>query len=209
MKNITTMLLILLTLIISCKNEKQKLWIISEKGLHLREKPDLLSKSIILIPFGEEITKLNDTEIEASVDKIGGNWINVNYNNNHGWVFDAFVNPFVKYNKLRGSISAYGLSENHGEMDHGKYSLLKINNKAICLLDDNSGLQFISDKVAIFQKFKFVKHSLGNQDNMFPTIENYYLIDGDQIKPLKNYLKSFNDIFSSPSDRKSTRLNSS
>ncbi len=87
-----------------------KVYVWSLHGIPLKQKPDVRSKSILIIPYGkqlqlqdittakQEVLFSNDVE---SLYELEGEWVRVAYNGKAGFVFDGFLSvmPPLKLNK--------------------------------------------------------------------------------------------------------------
>lgn len=82
----------------SCKKEvkeevpKGQLWVTTEKGLWLREEPNVNGKQIILIPFKEMVNIYEITDKDDTVSGVTDRWGRVKYNDKMGWAFRGFLN---------------------------------------------------------------------------------------------------------------------
>lgn len=71
-----------------------KRWVWSSDGVMLREQPNTTSKSLALIPRGEEIEVLSAAAappVAASVGGEAGHWVKATLKGKAGWVFDVFL----------------------------------------------------------------------------------------------------------------------
>lgn len=103
MQNKLILLLLSLSLIIFCKKETQNTEIkidtttdrlvIADGGLHLREKPDQASKSILLIPNHSIVTFLNETGEKKEINGYAAKWNQISYGDKTGYVYGAFISP--------------------------------------------------------------------------------------------------------------------
>ncbi|MCE9500837.1 MAG: SH3 domain-containing protein [Leptospira sp.] len=85
------LLLIILSIYFSCR-ENENVYIVSAKsGLVLREKPDQLSKRIITLPFKSKVTLLKLSDSEETINSQISKWYNINFNGQIGWVFGAYL----------------------------------------------------------------------------------------------------------------------
>jgi hypothetical protein len=82
----------------SCKKEikeevpRGQLWVTTEKGLWLRETPNVNGKQIILIPFKEMVYIYEITDKDDTVAGVTDRWGRVKYNDKMGWAFRGFLN---------------------------------------------------------------------------------------------------------------------
>lgn len=77
--------------------------VFAKSGLRLRTLPDLLSKSILTIPFGSEIEILHTLEEKVYIDWKAGKWLKVKYKENIGYAFDGYLmeyKEFRQFNKI-------------------------------------------------------------------------------------------------------------
>lgn len=72
----------------------QKKYISSIAGLNLRENKDVASKVISTIPFGKEISILQEDEEEIFLSDRYGKWLKVEYFGKTGWLFSGFLCDF-------------------------------------------------------------------------------------------------------------------
>ena len=63
-------------------------------GLKLRVGPGLDQPVLSVIPYGEQVEIIQNTEESISVEWLEGTWIKVRYGNEEGYVFDGFVTDF-------------------------------------------------------------------------------------------------------------------
>ena len=71
-----------------------KRWVWSSDGVMLREAPNTTSKSLALIPRGEEVEILSAAAappVAASVGGEAGHWVKATIKGKSGWVFDVFL----------------------------------------------------------------------------------------------------------------------
>jgi hypothetical protein len=103
---------ILLFLVVSCmgrsslQNEKPPARILSkimfvdaEGGLRVREEPNINSKVIKSLKYGDRVSTINYSENTSVIDGIEDNWISIKLSKNKiGWVFGGFLyetHPFI------------------------------------------------------------------------------------------------------------------
>jgi hypothetical protein len=94
MKKILFLLMILS--FIDCKkfgdyNGNTKLKVIAKSGLHLREKPDQKSKSILLLPMNSEVELLDNSKQMETIANQTGEWLKVKFKDKEGFAFSAFL----------------------------------------------------------------------------------------------------------------------
>lgn len=67
-------------------------------GLKLREQPNLNSKVLKVIDFGQKVlitdVVKNEYDERIEIDKIKGNWVSINFNEITGFVFDGYLSKF-------------------------------------------------------------------------------------------------------------------
>jgi hypothetical protein len=81
-------------------------------NLNLREKPDLNSKSICLIPYKDIVSIIELQENEIEIDGIRGRWAKIQWKNRTGWVFDAYVKS---KSQVKSIFHLYNISPIDGE----------------------------------------------------------------------------------------------
>ncbi|WP_108866816.1 SH3 domain-containing protein [Aquimarina aquimarini] len=93
--------------------DRNRFVVIAKNGLLIRERPDIYSERIWQLPFNKDIEVLEKTDVsfsfkdEESYVTIDGHWVkvafdNVNGNNQHGYVFDGFLQPYEAPTIFRG-----------------------------------------------------------------------------------------------------------
>ncbi|MCX7820224.1 MAG: SH3 domain-containing protein [Brevinematales bacterium] len=65
--------------------------VIAENGLVLRERPDINSKKITLIPYGTKVKVIEYSRKYDVIENTKACWVKVVYKNLVGWVFDGFL----------------------------------------------------------------------------------------------------------------------
>lgn len=71
-----------------------KRWVWSSDGVMLRDEPNTTSKSLALIPRGEEVEVLAAAAappVAATIGGEAGHWVKANLKGKVGWVFDVFL----------------------------------------------------------------------------------------------------------------------
>ncbi len=76
--------------ILHSENQNNK-YVIANSGLNMRLDANLDSKVIKIIPFGAKVEIKEISRLSLIIDGVKGNWVNVDYLNNKGWVFDAYL----------------------------------------------------------------------------------------------------------------------
>lgn len=84
----------MLTIAFSSCGEKKIKYVASPKGLNLRSKADLTSQKIAALPFMTKVTIINESGKNEFVAGRHGKWVNIEANNQKGWVFDGFLCEF-------------------------------------------------------------------------------------------------------------------
>jgi len=73
-------------------------WCVSSDGLRIREAPDMNSKQVALIAFGESAVVVQDKKDDGKepvlVAGVYGNWVQVRYGTLKGWAFSGFLRPY-------------------------------------------------------------------------------------------------------------------
>lgn len=95
-------------------------------GLHLRQQASTKSASKKLLPYGEQVAVISETEgKQISIDGLTGTWVKVIWNLDTGYVFDAYLTrlPLAppKNGPLPELLERYAL-ENLGVIDSVYYS---------------------------------------------------------------------------------------
>jgi hypothetical protein len=67
---------------------------VTAAGLKFREKPDLNSKTIQIIPQGKIITVIETKKEKQTITGVEGRWAKARYRWEEGWVFDGFLSDF-------------------------------------------------------------------------------------------------------------------
>lgn len=65
----------------------------SNGGLTLRQEPSREAKKISIIPDGEPVRILRNSEKQESIDGTLGTWVYIEQKQNQGWVFSGFLTP--------------------------------------------------------------------------------------------------------------------
>jgi hypothetical protein len=185
----------------------RKMWVIAKNGLYLREKPSISGKSIWLIPFGEEITTINNKKIPDKINGINGNWLNVKYKNKSGWSFDTFLNKVytsdnnnnLQLERFYGSYKLYGLNSFSSNLDAGTYSLLFYKNNKITFIDNDIGLKIINEDIVLFQEIIFFIIKENDVDMLTAHVGNFYVLSNGKLRNLSTYSQLIDDRYSSPS----------
>jgi hypothetical protein len=66
-------------------------WVNAKEGLIMREYPELGSKRITTIPYGEEVFLLEEIGDEITISNATGKWCIVQWQDKKGWVFGGFL----------------------------------------------------------------------------------------------------------------------
>lgn len=78
--------------------EGSYLTVVARSGMRLRMEPSMGSKTVRVIPYGEDVCVENTYGFEESLsERIGwadGHWILVSYSGTYGYMFDAFLSTF-------------------------------------------------------------------------------------------------------------------
>lgn len=98
-------------------------------GLHLRQQASAKSASKKLLPYGEQVVVISETEgKQLSIDGLTGTWVAVISNRDTGYVFDAYLTrlplapvELPKNGNLPGLLERYAL-ENLGAIDSVYYN---------------------------------------------------------------------------------------
>lgn len=102
---------------------QNSIYIITAKSLHLREKPDKLSKSLIQIPFQTEI-EIQEISEKVKLDSKFDSWGITKYKNKSGFVYLGFARPKTPLKSLRvihSSNEEYIINELIPENSNQKY----------------------------------------------------------------------------------------
>jgi len=121
-------LLIILVLLLSFYNTKAEEWIytvIASNGLSIRKYPDIDSKKISIVPFGE-LVRSNDPGISDNLDTIGGTigfWMKIKYKDITGFMFTGFLVSEDVFPLSRADTIPYVIIDEWAEYTvAGKYS---------------------------------------------------------------------------------------
>jgi hypothetical protein len=141
-------------------------------NVHLREKPDLNSKSICLIPYKGivNIIKLQKNEIE--IDGIKGKWAQIQWKNRTGWVSDAYIKD---KSQIKSIFHLYNISP----IDRGELS--KIIERNFHNWDERAN----ADKTVKLTMFDTLPYLLPEDDLLIISKNKIY---EDRIKSLYFYL---------------------
>src|SRR4030042_2221892 len=90
-----TFIFINVFLIYSKENSR---WITAGQGLYMREAPDEKSKKIETIPYGKEVTFIEESGEDVTMLNTTGKWTKIEWNGKKGWVFGGFLNDEPQYN---------------------------------------------------------------------------------------------------------------
>ena len=71
--------------------EQEKSNVIAFSGLKMRSAPSTKAKVIDIIPFGESVSLIENTDSLLTVEWLNGQWSKVNYQGMEGYVFDGFL----------------------------------------------------------------------------------------------------------------------
>ncbi len=83
-----SLIVILLSPVLSQQQQRQ---VLVKPALVMRDAPDVKSKMIGKIPFGQRISLEDARGPEVSLMGISGSWVKVNHGGMSGWVFGPFV----------------------------------------------------------------------------------------------------------------------
>jgi hypothetical protein len=92
----------------SFKNGEQlNVW--NKEGLPLKQQPGVSGKNLLVIPYGQSVTLINDAKpslpgtikinFYGGIYKLKGNWVKVAYKGKQGYVFDGYLSkmpPLIK-----------------------------------------------------------------------------------------------------------------
>ena len=73
------------------KEEEIYFWTSSKSGIHLREKPDIKSKSIYLLPFRTKLKHIETDSREDIVNSIKDHCVLIESKFGRGWVFSGYI----------------------------------------------------------------------------------------------------------------------
>ncbi len=101
----TLLTLLLLNLTVSAQSNKftkvyspgSNLYVYSEGGLSIREKPDAKAMLISVVKFGEKVEVLPDqgTRVSFTSTAVPGTWVKVKQGDKQGYMFDGFLSRFA------------------------------------------------------------------------------------------------------------------
>lgn len=91
MKKLVLMVFLILIFLVACSKSNETRWVNTNAGLKLRLEPSTESKQIDLIPDGEQVVILNKNKDEVSISNVTGRWVQIQWNEKTGWVFDGFL----------------------------------------------------------------------------------------------------------------------
>ncbi|HOT47338.1 MAG TPA: SH3 domain-containing protein [Spirochaetota bacterium] len=96
-KNINLMFILVLVFVCGCATNSSKqngmniLYVTSDNGLVLREKPNRQSKRIVVIPYNSRLQVIDGNGPTDTIDNNTGVWIKVRYKDMSGWVFGGYT----------------------------------------------------------------------------------------------------------------------
>jgi len=70
-------------------------YIAALSGVNLREEADSRSKVIQLLPYATEVTILEETSKNETIEGFSGNWLKVSANGNEGFIFGGYTIPIA------------------------------------------------------------------------------------------------------------------
>jgi len=83
------------------------LTVMAPSGLSLRSAPTINSRLLDVIPYGSEITVIENTFEDNPFEKfdwVEGNWVKINFEGQEGFVFDGFISklpmPNLQFEKV-------------------------------------------------------------------------------------------------------------
>ncbi|GBF44651.1 hypothetical protein LPTSP2_39550 [Leptospira ellinghausenii] len=84
-------------------------YIVASGGLNVRELPNLHSKIIYNIEYGEKIYWSKESKLEKPIiiSGISGNWVSVKFNKKVGYVFDGYLVPIIPPEEDSNDIEDY------------------------------------------------------------------------------------------------------
>jgi hypothetical protein len=94
MKKIFCLAMIISSLTLAAQNKPQ--YVAVKTGLNIREKPDAAAKVLDKIPYGTQISIIQNDEETVSLKTEGllGYWRKVKYNDKTGYILDSYLFPF-------------------------------------------------------------------------------------------------------------------
>ncbi len=146
-------------------------------NLHLREKPDLNSKSICLIPYKDIVNIIEIQGNEIRIDGIRGRWAKIQWKNKTGWVFDGYVK---NKSQVKSIFHLYNISPIDGD------ELSKIIERNFHGWDERVN----ADKTARLTMFDTLPYLLPEDDLVIISKNKIY---EDRIKSLYFYLPEISD----------------
>jgi hypothetical protein len=85
--------------------------VVAFSGLKLRIAPGLDQQVLTVIPYGEKVELIEETDIALSVEWLEGKWIKVGYEDQEGYIFDGFLTELpIPYNDFELSQNDLQLS---------------------------------------------------------------------------------------------------
>lgn len=165
------------------KNFHQKI-VVAENGLRLREKGDVLSKTIDLIPFGEKVVIVEVDAKEQTIDNVKGSWCKIKWKGRAGWVFSGYLSDRLVYNKSL----IYGKYEQIYEYEkpilHLKNDSTFIMSINYCqgMIEIKGTYQILDNKIILQFEPNQYKGFLGENDNQYI----FEIVSSSELKFLNN-----------------------
>jgi len=94
MKKVIVLFIILFP-ILQIYSDIDYLYVNAFDGLNIRTDPNLNSKIIKTIAFGEKIILLEINDEKVTIDNITGSWVKVKWNNLTGWMFNGYLSKSI------------------------------------------------------------------------------------------------------------------
>lgn len=89
-----------------------KVHVLAFSGLKIRTAPNLDSKVLDIVPFGESIELIEKGSVPDVIEWISGHWSRVDYHGTQGYVFDGFLT------KLPVPVRDYELTQNDLDLSY-------------------------------------------------------------------------------------------
>ena len=162
-------------------------WIFSNGGLSIRDKPSHDSQRLAIIPFGEEISILEEMNNELTISERTGHWVRSSWNGLEGWVFSAYL---IQY-----PVNAYLSGTYRYEIKPEPYESLVLSSNSFSIAENHcTDIIWVSGKY-IIENEKLVLFKInGESDEKFPTdiSEADFILDiRDDNRLVLTYLKNF------------------
>jgi|GEM_PF-7040157 len=180
MKNILFILLFIINLFTIIKiinadeNNKEYMYVNVRSGLNMRSEPSLNSNIITAIPYKEKLEIINKDGPVDIIDNQPGNWFMIKFENQTGWVFNAFLSKLSDNSIIYGKYKLKNDNFSFLNLYNNNEFILKIN---LCSnIGKITGIFEISGKIITL----YIKNKDFNLNNDIENI-NLEILDENQL----------------------------